>query len=249
MPEYQEYIDSLQEVVPFICSIEQDEEKNWNALWEADFKEIVIDDFCIIRAPFHHPNSQFPFEIVIEPRMAFGTGHHETTRLMMRSMQMWSYSGKSDAKVLDFGSGSGVLAILAGKMGAAEISAIENDEHAFVNLKENINYNDQPIISAHCKDHLREVDVASLDLVLANITRNVLQEHASDLARILAKNGALIVSGFLKKDHEVIVDTFNELGLISMSFLEENDWIAQTFQKNINGNYTYRPGTPAGGSL
>jgi ribosomal protein L11 methyltransferase len=124
---YEEYLYSLKEIVPFVCAIEQEESRNWNALWEADFREIVIDDFCIIRAPFHQPSTRYQFEIVIEPRMAFGTGHHETTRLMMRSMQLWSRWPKTNAKVLDFGSGSGVLAILAAKMGALKITAIEND--------------------------------------------------------------------------------------------------------------------------
>lgn len=231
IPEYQDYLNSLKELVSFVYAVEKEEVKNWNALWEADFREIVIDHFCIIRAPFHRPAAEYEFEIIIEPRMAFGTGHHETTRLMMRSMQIWSRSGRPNAKVLDFGSGSGVLAILAAKMGASEITAIENDEHAFVNLKENIISNDQPAIVAHCKDNLLDTDSASVDLVLANITRNVLQEHAFELARILAKNGTLIVSGFLKKDHEVILDTFTEKGLTSVAFLEENDWIAHTFKR------------------
>lgn len=226
--EHQNFLDDLKESVPFLYSLERQEPKNWNEIWESEFKEIVIDDFCIIRAPFHAPSMNCNYEIVIEPRMAFGTGHHETTRLMIRSMRLIDFKEK---KVLDFGSGSGVLAILAAKMGASSVCAIENDEQAFVNLKENIEFNRQQNIVGECKDHLLDFSDGSFDIVLANITRNVLIDHVEQLERILVREGILIVSGFLKKDLEVIVNTFIESGLEVGSRLEENDWIAHTFIK------------------
>lgn len=223
-----QHIESLKEQVPFLYSFEREEEKNWNEIWESEFREIRIGDFCMIRAPFHEPVTGCLHDIVIEPRMAFGTGHHETTRLMIRSMQILNRLGQ---KVIDFGTGSGILAILAAKMGATKVFAVENDEHAFVNLQENILYNNGKCIEAWCKGDLKDFSLGFFNLVLANITRNVLMEHAYDLARILDKDGFLIVSGFLAKDHAIIIDTFVGQGLTEVGFIEENDWIAQTFQK------------------
>lgn len=221
-------IESLKEQVFFLYSFDREEEKNWNEIWESEFREVIINNFCIIRAPFHEATTDFLYDIVIEPRMAFGTGHHETTRLMIRSMQILNLVGQ---KVLDFGTGSGILAILAAKMGATQVCAIENDEQAFVNLQENILYNDGQSIEAWCKGDLTDFRSGFYKLVLANITRNVLIEHAYDLVRILEKDGFMVVSGFLAKDHAIIIDTFLGQGLSDVSFMEENDWIVQTFQK------------------
>lgn len=160
--------------------------------------------------------------------MAFGTGHHETTRLMIRSMRDLEIAEK---KVLDFGAGSGVLAILAAKMGASAVYALEKDDQAFINLEENVLFNQQKIITCLCKDHLMDFTPGSIDVVLANITRNVLVEHVSPLAAVLTAGGKLALSGFLKKDHEIILETFQDAGLHPIMFLEENDWIAQTFVK------------------
>ncbi len=221
-------IESLKEQVFFLYSFDREEEKNWNEIWESEFREIMIDDFCIIRAPFHEPSTYCLHDVVIEPRMAFGTGHHETTRLMIRSMQTLNLVGQM---VLDFGTGSGILAILAAKMGATKVCAVENDEQAFVNLQENILYNNGHSIEAWCKGDLKDFSSGFFKIVLANITRNVLVEHAYDLARILEKEGFLVVSGFLGKDHANIIDTFLGQGLTEVGFMEENEWIAQTFQK------------------
>ena len=226
--EYQDYLQNLSRELPFTYSIEKEVQKNWNAIWESEFREIQIDHFCLIRAPFHHSAGKFKYEIVIEPRMAFGTGHHETTRLMIRSMRDLAIAQK---KVLDFGAGSGVLAILAAKMGASAAYALEKDDQAFINLEENVLFNHQEIITCLCKDHLMDFTPGSFDVVLANITRNVLVEHVSPLTAVLTAGGNLVLSGFLKKDHEIIVETFQNAGLHPMTFLEENDWIAQTFVK------------------
>jgi len=227
--DVRQYIESLKDQVPFTYTVETEKVRNWNAVWESKFREIIIGDFCSIRAPFHQPSASCRHDIIIEPRMAFGTGHHETTRLMIRSMETHTLTG---TKVMDFGSGSGILAILAAKMGADEVWAVENDEQAFVNLKENILINEGDQIIAHCSDNLSDFKSEGFDFVLANITRNVLSDHAPELARILKKNGLLIISGFLGKDREILVNTFLAEGLKAISHLDENDWIAQTFQKN-----------------
>lgn len=226
--EHLEFLNELMDQLPFGYSIEREEARNWNAIWESEFREIQIDDFCLIRAPFHDASARFRYEIVIEPRMAFGTGHHETTRLMIRGMKSLDISGK---KVLDFGAGSGILAILAAKMDALAVHALECDEVAFVNLEENIVNNGQALISIQCSDHLMDFSSGYFDVVLANITRNVLVENADEIVRILAKEGKLIVSGFLARDHAIIVHTFEEAGLKSEGYLEENDWIANIFRK------------------
>ncbi|MCB0688370.1 MAG: 50S ribosomal protein L11 methyltransferase [Saprospiraceae bacterium] len=224
----QEFIDQLQRNVHFNYSVVKEEPQNWNAIWESGFKEIIIDSFCTIRAPFHKTSAESTYEIVIEPRMAFGTGHHETTRLMVRSMQKISLIGK---QALDFGSGSGILAILAVKMGANPVFAVESDEQAVVNLLENIRYNNTDEITARCNDQLVDFPTTIFDVVLANITRNVLMDHANELRRITKKNGTLTLSGFLSKDHDVILQTFKQADFEPIFFLEENDWIAQTFKK------------------
>lgn len=200
-------------------------DQNWNAIWEASFDRIVLDDFCTIRAPFHPADEATRHSIVISPGMAFGTGHHETTRLMMSALRLMPVEG---ARLVDFGSGSGILAILAAQMGAAEVVAIENDPQAFPVLVENVDINGAAV---HCvlRDHMGDLAHGSHDIVLANITRNVLIEHASDLAACLSAGGMLALSGFLQKDAQPVHDVFVQMGLAELTSLSENDWVALLF--------------------
>lgn len=227
--EYQEQLDALSELLSFTYDVEVAPVVNWNAEWESGFRQIVVEGFCRVRAPFHKAEEKVEYDIIIDPRMAFGTGHHETTRLMIRALDQVRPQGSN---VVDFGAGSGILGILAAKMGATKVCAIEYDEHAVVNLKENIANNQTPMVESIWADDLGKIATADADLVLANITRNVLIEHASDLVRVLKDSGKLVVSGFIENDQDQIVTAFSRTGLKPSSFLKENEWIAQIFTKH-----------------
>jgi len=227
--EAQLELDRLQSTFQFQYEKELGPVINWNAIWESKFREIIIDDFCRVRAPFHQSDAKVEYDIVIDPRMAFGTGHHETTRLMIQSMRKLNIGSGS---FLDFGSGSGILAILARKMGAEKVDAIEIDEHACVNLRENVVTNMSPEIEVLCQGHLENQNDESFDVVLANITRNILLDHEKDLKRILKPGGFLVLSGFMEHDHQVVLDGFTDT-LQDHFFLQENEWIAQTFRKEV----------------
>ena len=150
------------------------------------FKEILIDDFCQIRAPFHTPNDRVNHQVLIEPRMAFGTGHHETTRLVIRALRNQTISQKT---ICDFGSGTGILAILSHKMRASEVVAIEHDPVAYENLIDNIELNDSASIKTILADGLDSIAPLSIDNLLVNITKNVILNHLPSMEAVLAPNG------------------------------------------------------------
>jgi ribosomal protein L11 methyltransferase len=208
--------------------MEELEDRNWNALWEASFQEIMIDQFCQIRAPFHPVRLDVDHSITIDPRMAFGTGHHETTRLVIRKMKVLTIKGKS---VLDFGAGTGILAILAHKMGADQVIALESDTTAFSILEENILANDASAIRCSLKDSLVSQGIHQFDIVLANITRNVLLDHLAQIFRVLKLGGIGILSGFLASDRVLMKDAIEQLNGEIQLAEEENDWMALTFLK------------------
>lgn len=194
--------------------------KNWNEIWEKDFKPVVVDDFCLIRAPFHEPGKNIQNEIIIEPKMAFGTGHHETTYMMIQQMAKLDFNNKT---VLDFGCGTGVLAILASKLSASKIYAIDNDEWAYNNCTENVTVN-----------HINNIDVIhigeeflikkSFDIILANITRNIILETLDSMVNSLNQKGMIILSGILNTDKEIILKQAEESSLKKLLILDKNDW-------------------------
>ena len=215
------YLSELFEYVPFMYQVTERPQRNWNALWEASFTEIIIDGFCQIRAPFHPVRDELPHQIQIDPRMAFGTGHHETTRLMIRAMQEINFEGK---RVLDFGSGTGILAILASKLGASSISAIECDQVAALNLEENLALNKVSKIQIKVQSKVGLHD--PVDIVLANITRQVLLEHLSPLCMLLPINGDLVLSGFIEDDMEIMIAAMQAVQMESIKIWDENEWLA-----------------------
>ena len=208
-------------MIPFAIEVEELPDKNWNAVWEAGFSEIVIGDFCQIHAPFHKERTDVTHSIIIDPRMAFGTGHHETTRLVIKALQRLNVKEWS---VLDFGSGTGVLAILAEKMGASEVIAVERDPMAFENLMENINVNQATQIRCVLSEKLDQFADTQFDLILANITRNVLIDNMSDIFRVMRLNSFVILSGFLKDDVGLMMDAVKKVGGEVISEYSENDW-------------------------
>ncbi|MFW5804997.1 MAG: 50S ribosomal protein L11 methyltransferase [Bacteroidales bacterium] len=200
--------------------------KNWNAQWERSFKEIRIDDRVLIKADFHKPKNLPEFVINIHPKMAFGTGHHETTRLMIRHMLNIPLCGKT---VLDWGTGSGVLAILAEKRKANTVVAVDNDVFAVENAKNNATINgcEKIIIKQGDLDVAGENE--TYDLLLANINKNTLIHHAVSLKDLLKKNAHVLLSGFLMSDVYDIRDAFEQHGLTFERLLRENDWCAASF--------------------
>ena len=199
-------------------------QENWNKLWESNFEPVVVNNFCHIRAEFHPSLPNIKHEIIITPKMSFGTGHHATTYMMIEHMKDIDFSGK---KVFDFGTGTGILAILAEKLGAAHIKAIDVDDWSIENAHENIRRNNCNKISINLSS---ELPPEAFDIILANINRNVLLQFKKDLKKASSKKGLILVSGLLKDDRQDIVNAFNEEGLKLEKELEKNNWISLLFR-------------------
>lgn len=196
-------------------------QENWNVTWERNFNPIYIDSRCTVRAPFHK-KSNAVYDIVIEPKMSFGTGHHETTRMMLQFILEHDFKGKS---VLDMGSGTGVLAILTAMKGAAYIDAIDIDNWCYLNAKENVARNDCAYINIHEGDSAMLV-YRKYDFILANINRNILIGDIPAYDRSLTQNGVLFLSGFYKDDIPIITEKCMAVGLKFEKNLENNKWVA-----------------------
>ena len=202
------------------------EQQNWNAQWESSFEPVVVNDFVAIRAAFHKPIKDVKHEIVITPKMSFGTGHHATTYLMMEQMSYLNFTNKT---VFDFGTGTGVLAILAEKMGAAAITAIDNDDWSIANAKENIGTNISKNISIQKADNIL-VDKA-YDIVLANINLNVILTSMPLIAEICKPSAQILLSGFLISNEAEIKASLQHNGLIFKLLTQQKDWICVLAEK------------------
>jgi ribosomal protein L11 methyltransferase len=178
-------------------SFSQIPEKNWNEEWEKSYEPIVVDGKCLIRASFHQPEKKYPYEIVITPKMSFGTGHHQTTYLMVKNMMDLDHRSK---RVMDAGCGTAILSIMASKLGAKEVEAFDIDEWSVANSNENTTIN-------HCNNiHISQGTITEVlphgkfDLVLANINKNVLLDEINIYASYLRPEGHLLLSGFFVLD-------------------------------------------------
>ncbi len=182
--------------------------ENWNAKWEEGFDPIVVDGHCVIRASFH-PSSETDLpEIVIDPKMSFGTGHHETTYMMISQMSRLDFEQKS---VLDYGSGTAVLAIRAEQLGAMEIDAIDYDPHCTESAKENIDVNACSNIHVH-EGELALLEGKSYDIILANINRHVILDNLERLNGMLRSGGQILFSGLLQSDYGLMAENFRAQG-------------------------------------
>ena len=181
---------------------------NWNAEWEKNFNPIVVEDRCAIRAPFHEVFN-VEYDIIIEPKMSFGTGHHETTHMMIQHILAFDFTNKS---VLDMGCGTGVLAILAEKKGATSLEAIDIDNWCYLNSLENISRNDCHHITV-LEGDASLLEGKRFDVIIANINRNILLNDLSTYVTCLNENGSLFLSGFYDSDCELIESSCNELNL------------------------------------
>ena len=212
----------------FKISYEQKEIErvNWNEEWEKNFTPILVDDICSVRAPFHEkPDTEF--DIVIEPKMSFGTGHHATTHMMIQHILKNDWEGKS---VLDMGSGTGVLAILTAMKGAKTIDAIDIDNWCYVNTLENIGRNDCEHINVE-EGGAELLEGREYDIIIANINLNILLRDLPIYEKCLKKEGEIYFSGFYENDLPEMQNACKDLGLRYIEHFERNEWVAAKFSR------------------
>jgi ribosomal protein L11 methyltransferase len=214
--------------VKFSFTIKKIDNENWNQVWESNFEPVDVDKQCYIRAPFHQPKPDYPFEIIIEPKMSFGTGHHETTTLMVQWMLETDFRGKH---VLDMGCGTGILAILAAKKGADPVLAIDNYPYAWENTIENAARNQTPNIRVELGDATL-LGKETFDIILANITKNVLLEDMEVYASVLKPGGELYISGFFADDMKDITEKAAGFGIHALASKQNKEWVAVKLLKN-----------------
>lgn len=210
-------------------SFKEIEKVNWNQKWEESFDAVEVDDFCYIRAPFHSKKENFQHEIVIEPKMSFGTGHHQTTQLMLKLMAKMKLENQ---QVLDMGSGTGVLAIMAEKLGAKTVDAIDIEEWAFLNMKENFERNNCTISNGFFGGaELLENKPPSYDVVFANINKNILVRDIPIYLNASTDKVSIVLSGFFVTDKDEMEKYMHNLDFQITHYEELEDWCAICFDK------------------
>ena len=218
--EHQLLIKDLQQSHSLSYTLDEIQNENWNQKWESSFQPVVIDNFCAVRADFHEAIPGIEHDIIINPKMAFGTGHHATTSAVMTLMRDMDFK---DKQVFDYGCGTGILAILAEKLGAKNIFCIDIEEEAYLNTLENMEEN-----QCH-KMVVQKGDISLLteryDLILANINRNVILDSIPTLFQHLNKDGKLVISGFLTEDKVIVCQKLKEHGFIEKQIKEINGWL------------------------
>lgn len=202
-------------------------EQNWNAAWESSFEPVRVGNELLIVAPFHHIEQPAKYTIIIEPKMSFGTGHHHTTRLMAQSLLNFE---DLPGNILDMGCGTGVLAILAEKLGAKNIIAIDIEDWAYENAVENTERNGCTAIQV-LKGDARLLEGKTFDMILANINKNVLIQDLNVYAACLNVNGLLILSGFFSSDNQILVDSAKKTNLALINAMSEENWSCLHFKK------------------
>ncbi len=221
-------LDKILQIIPVIYSVSTIDEVNWNEKWEAEFEPVTVlvpgsqKIFANVRAGFHPPEKDALHDIVITPKMSFGTGHHATTYGMIENMYEIDFTNKT---VIDFGTGTGILAILAEKMGAEKIIAIDNDDWCIRNAEENIKVNDCNKIGICKTGSLQNIPKA--DIILANINLNVIISNMQNLITVCNKDATIILSGMLLQD-KVITEIIKKYPLTIIKMYERHNWIVIT---------------------
>ena len=196
-------------------------QQNWNAQWESSFEPIIVGDFVSIRAAFHQPVTNVQHEIIITPKMSFGTGHHATTYMMIEQMEGLDFTNKT---VVDFGTGTAVLAILAEKMGATSVDAIDNDDWSIENSVENAGANNCSSINLIKAETIEPGN--NYDIILANINLNVILANLAAI-KAVSKNGTIILlSGFIKADEPVMLNALTTSGILQLKTIQKGEWIS-----------------------
>jgi ribosomal protein L11 methyltransferase len=202
------------------------EERNWNEEWEKNFQPVLVEGFCAIRAHFHDPIPGVTYELVITPKMSFGTGHHATTYMMLQAMKDLDFRGR---RTLDFGTGTGVLAILAEKLGAAEVLAIDNDDWSIDNALENVATNNCSHITVRKSDSIPASE--PFHIILANINKHVIVSQLAAMKQQLAPGGVILLSGLLTTDIEDIENEAVKNNLSISLRMTKGDWICLQSEK------------------
>jgi ribosomal protein L11 methyltransferase len=202
-------------------------QQNWNKEWENNFQPIDVKGKCYIRAPFHEAPKGYLYDVIIEPKMSFGTGHHSTTQLMIQKLMELDVKGKS---LLDMGCGTGVLAIVASRMGADPITAVDIDEWSYENTIENCGKNNIKNVDVH-KGNVQILAGRVFHSILANINKNVLLKDLNVYKEVLEKSGNLVISGFFETDIDELTAKAQELGLLVKDRVIQEQWAMLHFIK------------------
>ncbi|KXX68614.1 50S ribosomal protein L11 methyltransferase [Flammeovirga sp. SJP92] len=222
--EVKEALDFFEEQITY--TVEEQEKQNWNKLWESHYDPVEISEELQIRASFHPANPKYKYEIVITPKMSFGTGHHATTTLMLRNQLTIDHKGKN---VADLGCGTGILAVMAKLLGAEQVDACDIEDWSCENALENASLNNVDLRvtvgTVHEMEKLEEYEI-----VLANINRNVLLEEMPTYQKLITKGGKLLLSGFYTEDLPIITEKANSVGLTYLSHLEKDNWVSAVFE-------------------
>ena len=202
-------------------------ERNWNEEWEKNFEPVVVDGFCGIRAFFHPPAAGVEYDLIITPKMSFGTGHHATTYMMLSAMRHLEFN---DQPVLDFGTGTGVLAILAEKLGASDVLAIDHDDWCIENAEENIQENN---CSHVVVEKMETIPRNKLFFrILANINKNIILDQLDAMEQHLAPGGVILLSGLLQQDMEEIEKKAARTGLTISDRMTKNNWLCLKLERS-----------------
>lgn len=223
----QSLLAQYREQTPIIAEIKQIEKQNWNEVWEQNYEPIEVANQVRVRASFHPENESFRYEILINPKMSFGTGHHETTALMLEHQLDIDHTDKT---VLDVGSGTGILAIMASKRGASQVSAFDIEDWATENAIENTQLNDCKNITVR-QGTIETEPPALYDIVLANINRNILLREIPIYATFAKPKALLAVSGFYEQDLSEIEEVALEQGFVKIAVKTRNNWAAVVFER------------------
>ncbi len=204
------------------------EPQNWNEIWESNFTPLVITNDCYVRATFHQPQPQYKYQIIIDPKMAFGTGHHQTTTMMM---QYVLETDVRDKIILDMGAGTGILGILASKRGAKQVITIDNDEVCYRSAIENAALNLVTNVTSLCGSK-ETIPNLAFDIILANINRNILLDQIANYALVLKENGSIFFSGFYQEpDLAMIKEHCLTFNLLFVDYKKIDNWVAAEFKK------------------
>ncbi|GAA4845842.1 50S ribosomal protein L11 methyltransferase [Algivirga pacifica] len=222
---FEEVIAPFKEQVTY--EVREEEKQNWNKLWESNYEPVEVADNILIRASFHQPEKEYDYEIVITPKMSFGTGHHPTTTLMLRNQLTVNHK---DQTVADLGCGTGILAIMAMKLGATSVDACDIEDWSVENALENASLNEVDVnVTVGTVEQMPKKDI--YDVVLANINRNVLLSEMPIYAGMLRSEGKLLLSGFYTEDLPVIQAAAEKEGLQYSAHKTLNNWVSAVFEK------------------